>query len=60
MSSIEIPVIAGDGIGPEITAAVLKVVDAAVERNGESLSWVPVTAGLSALEEGSELSLIHI
>ena len=55
MSSIEIPVIAGDGIGPEITAAVLKVVDAAVERNGESLSWVPVTAGLSALEEGSEL-----
>ena len=55
MSSIEIPVIAGDGIGPEITAAVLKVVDAAVERNGARLSWVPVTAGLSALEEGSEL-----
>ena len=55
MSSIDIPVIAGDGIGPEITAAVLKVVDAAVERNGASLSWVPVTAGLGALEEGSEL-----
>lgn len=59
MSSIEIPVIAGDGIGPEITAAVLKVVDAAVERNGESLSWVPVTAGLSALEEGRELIPCH-
>ena len=55
MSSIEIPVIAGDGIGPEITAAVLKVVEAAAERNGSNLSWVPVTAGLSALEEGSEL-----
>ena len=55
MSSIEVPVIAGDGIGPEITAAVLKVVDAAVERNGASLKWVPVTAGLSALDEGSEL-----
>ena len=55
MSSIEVPVIAGDGIGPEITAAVLKVVDAAVERNGTSLKWVPVTAGLSALDEGSEL-----
>ena len=55
MSSIEVPVIAGDGIGPEITAAVLKVVDAAVERNGASLKWVPVPAGLSALEEGSEL-----
>jgi isocitrate dehydrogenase (NAD+) len=55
MSSIEVPVIAGDGIGPEITAAVLKVVVAAVERNGASLKWVPVTAGLSALDEGSEL-----
>jgi isocitrate dehydrogenase (NAD+) len=55
MSSIEVPVIAGDGIGPEITAAVLKVVDAAVERNGASLKWVSVTAGLSALDEGSEL-----
>jgi isocitrate dehydrogenase (NAD+) len=55
MSSIEIPVIAGDGIGPEITAAVLKVVEAAAERNGSNLSWVPVTAGLSALEEGSDL-----
>ena len=55
MSSIEVPVIAGDGIGPEITAAVLRVVDAAVERNGASLKWVPVTAGLSALDEGSEL-----
>ena len=55
MSSIEIPVIAGDGIGPEITAAVLKVVESAVERNGSNLSWVPVTAGLSALEEGNEL-----
>ena len=47
--------IAGDGIGPEITAAVLKVVDAAVERNGASLKWLPVSAGLSALDEGSEL-----
>jgi len=55
MSSIEVPVIAGDGIGPEITAAVLKVVDAAVERNGVSLKWLPVSAGLSALDEGSEL-----
>ena len=55
MSSIEVPVIAGDGIGPEITAAVLKVVDAAVERTGASLKWLPVSAGLSALDEGSEL-----
>ena len=55
MSSIEIPVIAGDGIGPEITAAVLRVVEAAVGKTGLKLEWISVAAGLSALEEGSEL-----
>lgn len=55
MSSIEIPVIAGDGIGPEITAAVLRVVEAAVGKTGVKLEWISVAAGLSALEEGSEL-----
>ena len=65
MSAIDIPVIAGDGIGPEITAAVLKIVDAALSRTDVALNWIPVAAGLSALDEGSELipqrlSLIHI
>ena len=55
MSSIEIPVIAGDGIGPEITEAVLRVVEAAVGKTGMKLEWISVAAGLSALEEGSEL-----
>lgn len=55
MTSIEIPVIAGDGIGPEITDAVQRIVDAAVSRSGVTLDWIPVVAGLSALEEGSEL-----
>ena len=51
MSSIEIPVIAGDGIGPEITSAVLKIVDAAVSTTSLRLEWIPVVAGLSALEQ---------
>ena len=55
MSAIDIPVIAGDGIGPEITAAVLKVVDAALRNTNVALNWIPVAAGLSALDEGSEL-----
>ena len=55
MSSIEIPVIAGDGIGPEITSAVLKIVDAAVSYTSLKVEWIPVVAGLSALEQGTEL-----
>lgn len=40
--------IAGDGIGPNITAAVKKVVAA----SGAEIDWVERKAGLSALEEG--------
>ena len=40
--------IPGDGIGPEITEAVLKVLDAA----GTAIDWVRCTAGLTALEAG--------
>ena len=61
MSSIEIPVIAGDGIGPEITSAVLKIVDAAVRSTSLRRIWNGflssryTSVGLSALEQGSEL-----
>ncbi|MEM7168430.1 MAG: isocitrate/isopropylmalate dehydrogenase family protein, partial [Planctomycetota bacterium] len=46
-----ITLIPGDGIGPEITEAVVKVVDA----TGCGLRWEPVVAGLEALEEHGEL-----
>ncbi|HAL42994.1 MAG TPA: NAD-dependent isocitrate dehydrogenase [Gammaproteobacteria bacterium] len=55
MSTREIPVIAGDGIGPEITQAVLSIVDVAAVRAGTSIQWIPVVAGLGALEHGKEL-----
>jgi isocitrate dehydrogenase len=54
-----IPYIPGDGIGPEIMGATIKVVNAAVERayqGKRSLVWKEVAAGLGALEKvGSPL-----
>jgi isocitrate dehydrogenase (NAD+) len=45
--------IPGDGIGPEVTAAALRVVEAA----GVSVSWERVDAGTAALERGSRTPL---
>ena len=42
-----ITLIAGDGIGPEVTAAVVKVLDCA----GFSVNWEPHLAGVLALEK---------
>jgi isocitrate dehydrogenase (NAD+) len=41
-----ITLIAGDGIGPEVTAAVVKI----LERAGLQVDWEPHLAGLTALE----------
>lgn len=43
-----IPVAAGDGIGPEITAATLQILEAA----DRELNFLPVTVGLKAYESG--------
>lgn len=43
--------IPGDGIGPEITAATLRVLDAA----GARIDWVERQAGLAAMEAGDEV-----
>jgi isocitrate dehydrogenase (NAD+) len=42
-----IALIPGDGIGPEVTAAAQRVVDAA----GVSVEWLPVIAGQTALDQ---------
>jgi isocitrate dehydrogenase (NAD+) len=44
-------IIPGDGIGPEITAAVLEVLDAA----GAEIDWVRCEAGIAALKNGTEV-----
>lgn len=50
-----IPYIPGDGIGPEIMAVTLRVVDEAVALaygNRRSITWHRVSAGMEALEAG--------
>ncbi len=50
-SSQKIVLIPGDGIGPEITVAVQRVLQAA----GADIDWVPRKAGVAALEDGGEV-----
>ncbi|TFG78193.1 MAG: NAD-dependent isocitrate dehydrogenase [Thermodesulfobacteriales bacterium] len=51
MSKRKVVLIAGDGIGPNITIAVQKVVAA----SGAEIDWVERKVGLSALEEGLDV-----
>jgi isocitrate dehydrogenase (NAD+) len=48
MSKRRIALIPGDGIGPEITASVLRILDA----TGFEADWVYLDAGLGAVEKG--------
>jgi len=42
-----IALIPGDGIGPEVTAAAQRIVDAA----GVAVDWIPAIAGQTALDQ---------
>ena len=48
MPEKDVVLLTGDGIGPEITAAVLDVLDAA----GAKINWIEASIGLSALDQG--------
>lgn len=50
MSKHTIVLIPGDGIGPEVTSATKRVIEAA----GLSVEWVELPAGASAIEQGFE------
>ncbi len=49
--TIKAVLIPGDGIGPEITAATLRVLDAA----GAEIEWIERLAGVAAMEAGDEV-----
>jgi len=51
MKNHQIVLLPGDGIGPEITEAVKRILAAA----GAQIEWVEHTAGVSALTEGSDV-----
>ncbi|UCD73706.1 MAG: 3-isopropylmalate dehydrogenase, partial [Candidatus Bathyarchaeota archaeon] len=45
MVSYRVPVLAGDGIGPEVMAEGIKVLDAASEIHGFEIEWVSYPYG---------------
>lgn len=55
MTQYKIPVIPGDGIGPEIVAEGKKVIDAAGERFGFDVEWVEFPLGADHYLETGEL-----
>ena len=50
----KITLIPGDGIGPEVTRAVLRIVEAAGKRTGVSFDWDPYAAGADAFAKTGE------
>ena len=54
MESLTIPYIKGDGVGPEVTSSMMRVIDAAVAKaygGPRHIDWMEVPAGGSAFEE---------
>jgi isocitrate dehydrogenase (NAD+) len=51
MATHQAVLIPGDGIGPEVTVAVRRILDAA----GAPVEWVECRAGLAALERGQDV-----
>ena len=54
MESLTIPYIKGDGVGPEVTSSMMRVIDAAVEKaygGPRHIDWLEVPAGGSAFEQ---------
>ncbi|MDI6402007.1 isocitrate/isopropylmalate family dehydrogenase, partial [Balneolaceae bacterium ANBcel3] len=45
---VDVVLIQGDGIGPEITGSVIEIFDAA----GADIHWIPASAGMAAFESG--------
>jgi isocitrate dehydrogenase (NAD+) len=49
-----VTLIAGDGIGPEVTEAVVSILEAAVEGTGAKFAWEPFLVGANAFEKYGE------
>lgn len=54
MTEYKIALMQGDGIGPELTAATLKVLDAAQKKYGVKLTMVPAEAGDAVLKASGQ------
>ena len=49
-----VTLIPGDGIGPEVSAAVVRIVDAAGKKTGVGFDWHKFAAGAEAYEKFKE------
>src|ERR1700743_708004 len=54
MATHTITLLAGDGIGPEVTDAVVRILEAAVEGTGAQFAWEPFLVGANAFEKYGE------
>ena len=49
-----VTLIAGDGIGPEVTDAVVRILEAAIQDSGAKFAWEPFLVGATAYEKHGE------
>src|SRR6201996_5734284 len=49
-----ITLLAGDGIGPEVTEAVVRILEAAIQPTGSKFAWEPFLVGATAYEKHGE------
>ena len=49
-----VTLLAGDGIGPEVTEAVVRILEAAITGTGASFAWEPFLVGANAYEKFGE------
>ncbi|SEM42187.1 3-isopropylmalate dehydrogenase [bacterium A37T11] len=52
--NLHIALLAGDGIGPEVTDQAVKVVNAVAKKFNHSITWTPALTGASAIDEVGE------
>ena len=54
MEKIIVPIVRGDGVGPEVTGSMMRIIDAAVDKSygdGRRIEWKEVLAGGVAFEK---------
>ena len=56
MPTHKITLIPGDGIGPEVTAAMVSILEAAAAKTGASFEWHPFECGAEAYAKNGETS----
>jgi isocitrate dehydrogenase (NAD+) len=54
MATHTITLLAGDGIGPEVTDAVVRILEAAIAGTGSQFAWEPFLVGANAFEKYGE------